>query len=95
MKWEEMCGGIACRVSHGRTRASKQLLRWRLLELDQMRDGSGMTRGWVVRFVGGCAVVMMRDGLLAWVFVFLSQSFGRCPATSQAEAALQYESSSL
>lgn len=40
-----MCGGIACRVSHGRTRASKQLLRWRLLELDQMRDGSGMTRG--------------------------------------------------
>ena len=50
--------------------------------LDQMREGSGMTRG--VRFVGGCAVVMMRDGLGLRVPV---SELGASPATSQAEAA--------
>jgi hypothetical protein len=40
-----------------------------------------------VRFVGGCAVLMMRDGFVFAQFVFLIQSFGRSPATTQAEAA--------
>jgi hypothetical protein len=42
-----------------------------------------------VRFVGGCAVLMMRDGFVFAQFVFLIQSFGRSPATTQAEAAVE------
>ena len=42
-----------------------------------------------MRFVGGCAVLMMRDGFVFAQFVFLIQSFGRSPATTQAEAAVE------
>jgi hypothetical protein len=81
-KWKETCSDCLSRVTW--SDESKQLL---LLLLAQTCDGS-MTRCRCrrpVRFVGGCAVVMMRDGYLR-VRVPVSELCH--PATTRAEASM-------